>query len=204
MDDAFQHRKVKAAVNILLTPFHDLFIEDYMLPTGNLREPRRGSKRAHCLVVTKCPPRVPYSKLQEIELRMPIYNHQKLYFSAIEYASQIFNASENLPLGYLQDKHFTLVTGIADPSPLVHFLEKNNFNFTHEKFPDHHNFSGSELKILKQKEIILTTEKDYMRLQRKIEKFALYYLPIEPVILKEQAEYFEDFIRKSIDKKRLG
>lgn len=204
LDDAFQHRKVKAAINILLTPFHDLFIEDHLLPTGTLREPRSGSKRAHCLVVTKCPPRVPYAKLQEIELRMPIYNHQKLYFSAIGYASQIFSASETLPLHYLQDKSFTLVTGIADPSPLIQFLTEKNFRFTHERFPDHHNFSATDITLLQQKEIILTTEKDFMRLQSKIEKFAMYYLPIETVILKEQATFFEDFIRKSIDKKRLG
>tara|TARA_A100000171_G_scaffold51005_2_gene63994 strand:- start:10142 stop:11155 length:1014 start_codon:yes stop_codon:yes gene_type:complete len=204
LDDAFQHRKVKPAVNILLTPFHDLFIEDYVVPTGNLREPRSGSRRAHCMVVTKCPPRVPYAKLQEIELRMPIYNHQKLYFSAIGYASQIFNVSESLPLEYLQDKSFTLVTGIADPSPLVRYLTEKNFRFTHEKFPDHHNFSTTEISQLREKDIILTTEKDFMRLQSKIEKFAMYYLPIETVILKEQAAFFEDFIRKSIDKKRLG
>jgi tetraacyldisaccharide 4'-kinase len=204
LDDAFQHRKVKADVNILLTPFHDLFLEDYMLPTGNLREPRSGSRRAHCLVVTKCPPRVPYAKLQEIEFRMPIYNHQKLYFSAIGYASQIFNASESLPLTYLQDKSFTLVTGIADPSPLLRFLTEKSFNFTHEKFSDHHNFSATEITQLEQREIILTTEKDFMRLQNKVEKFAMYYLPIETVILKEQALFFEDFIRKSIDKARLG
>jgi len=204
LDDAFQHRKVKAAFTILLTPFHDLFTADYMLPTGNLREPRSGSQRANCIVVTKCPPRVPYAKLQEIEFQMPIYNHQKLYFSAIGYASQIYNASEGLPLDYLRDKPFTLVTGIADPSPLVNFLRNENFNFTHEKFPDHHNFSSVEVEKLKQKEIILTTEKDFMRLQSKIEKFAMYYLPIETVLLKEQAAFFEDFVRKSIDKKRLG
>lgn len=204
LDDAFQHRKVKAAVTILLTPFHDLFTEDYMLPTGNLREPRSGSKRADCLVVTKCPPRVPYSKLQEIELKMPLYNHQKLYFSDIGYGTQIFNTSESVPLKYLQDKQFTLVTGIADPLPLVKFLTDTNFNFIHKDFPDHHNFTSAEIETLQQEEIILTTEKDFMRLQSKIEKFAMYYLPIETVILREQAPFFEDFVRKSIDKKRLG
>lgn len=204
LDDAFQHRKVKAAVSILLTPYHDLFIEDYMLPAGNLRESRNGSKRAHCLVVTKCPPRVPYAKMQEIELRMPIYNHQKLYFSRIGYATELHSASESLALSYLQDKPFTLVTGIADPEPLVHFLKGLKFEFTHEKFPDHHDFSAAEIARLQQKDIILTTEKDFMRLEGKIEKFALYYLPIETIILKEQAAFFEDFIRKSIDKKRLS
>lgn len=204
LDDAFQHRKVRASLTILLTPFHDLFTEDYMLPTGNLREPRSGSRRADCLVVTKCPPRVPYSKLQLIELKMPLYDHQKLYFSGIGYGAQIFNTSESVPIDYLQDKQFTLVTGIADPMPLVKFLTENNFNFTHENFPDHHNFTSAEITTLQQKDIILTTEKDFMRLQSKMEKFAMYYVPIETVILREQAAFFEDFVRKSIDKKRLG
>lgn len=204
LDDAFQHRKVKAAVNILLTPFHDLFMDDWMLPTGNLREPRRGSKRAQCLVVTKCPPSVAYAKLQEIELRMPIYNHQKLYFSGIKYAETMHGAKESQPLLYLKDKPFTLVTGIADPSPLVTYLTEQGYTFTHEKFPDHHNFSDAEIAALRQKELILTTEKDFMRLQHRVEKYAMYYVPITTVILKEQAEFFEDFIIKSIDKKRLG
>jgi tetraacyldisaccharide 4'-kinase len=203
LDDAFQHRKVKADFNILLTPFHDLFIEDYMLPTGNLREPRSGSKRAHCIVVTKCPQRVSYAKMQEIEFRMPLYNHQKLYFSRIGYASEIYSATETLALEYLRDKPFTLVTGIADPAPLVQYLTNLNLNFRHKKFPDHHNFSASEIEQLQQEEILLTTEKDYMRLQHTIEKFALYYLPIETLILKEQAIFFEDFVRKSIRKKQL-
>ena len=204
LDDAFQHRKVKPAVTILLTPFHDLFIHDYMLPTGNLREPRTGSKRAHCLVVTKCPPRVPYSKLQEIELNLPIYNHQKLYFSAIAYASEIYSTTETVMLDYLNDKPFTLVTGIADPSPLLHFLTEKNYSFTHLRFPDHHQFTETDIARLEQEEIILTTEKDFMRLRSRIQKYALYYLPIETIILKEQAEFFEEFIKKSIDKKRLG
>ena len=204
LDDAFQHRKVKAAINILLTPFHDLFIDDYMLPTGNLREPRKGSKRAQCLVVTKCPEKVPYATLQKIEFRLPIYNHQKLYYSKIGYATSIYSKTEILPLSYLNDKKFTLVTGIADPSPLVSFLKESSFVFDHLSFPDHHNFSAAEIASLKEKELLLTTEKDFMRLQHSVEKYAMYYLPIETIILKEQATYFEEFIKKSIDKKRLG
>ena len=204
LDDAFQHRKVKADVNILLTPFHDLFIDDFVLPAGNLREPRRGSKRAHCLVVTKCPEKVPYAKLQEIELMLPIYNHQKLYFSKIGYGAEIHGVHESQPLAYLKDKPFTLVTGIADPTPLVSFLATNGFSFAHKRYPDHHNFTDEDIKNLSEEDIILTTEKDFMRLQHRLNKYALYYLPIQTVILKDQASFFEEFIRKSIDKKRLG
>lgn len=204
LDDAFQHRKVKAAVNILLTPFHDLFLDDYLLPTGNLRESRSGAKRAQCIVVTKCPERVPYATLQKIEFRMPLRNHQKLYFSKIGYDKKIYNRTEALDISYLSGKKFTLVTGIADPNPLIAFLTEKGFTFTHRKYPDHHHFSKSELNELKNEELILTTEKDFMRLQEGLDKYALYYLPITTEILKEQAEFFEEFIIKSIDKKRLG
>lgn len=55
LDDAYQHRKVTASSYILLTKYNDLFVDDFLLPTGNLRESRRGAKRAKVIVVTKCP-----------------------------------------------------------------------------------------------------------------------------------------------------
>lgn len=198
LDDAFQHRKVVASTNILLTPFDDLYIHDSMLPTGNLREPRAGAKRADIIVVTKCPDGVAYSKLQEIQYALGLQSHQKLYFSKISYDSQIFGISETLPLHYLADKRFTLVTGIANPKPLVEFLLRKEFDFSHEKFPDHHNFTDTEIKRLQQKELIITTEKDFMRLQPKLKKFALYYLPIKTHILNDQEQFFKELIHRRI------
>ena len=198
LDDAFQHRKVKANINILLTPFHDLFINDYMLPTGNLRESRNGASRADIIVVTKCPDRVPYSKLQEIEFLMPLQNHQKIYFSSIGYADTIEGKKESLPLEYLSNKKFTLVTGIANPKPLVAFLKKKKFQFEHKKFADHHHFSTSEIESLQKEELILTTEKDFMRLQDKLDKFAFYYLPITTKIKNEQEEFFKEAIAQRV------
>ncbi len=204
LDDAFQHRKVKASTNILLTSYDDLYIEDHILPTGNLREARSGSKRADIIVVTKCPEGAPYAKIQEIQFRLNLLPHQKIYFSKIGYDKLIYGVSETLSIHYLQDKSFTLVTGIAKPEPLVTFLKRKQFRFTHEKFPDHHHFSASDIKKLKQKEIILTTEKDYMRLQPKLEKFALYYLPIKVLILNEQEEFFKETIFNRIENHKKG
>ncbi|PKA82266.1 lipid-A-disaccharide kinase [Ulvibacter sp. MAR_2010_11] len=204
LDDAFQHRKVKASTTILLTSFPDLYIEDYMLPTGNLREFRSGADRADIIVVTKCPEGVAYAKLQEIQFRMDLKPHQKIYFSRIGYDDSIYGKAEIQSLDYLRNKPFTLVTGIANPKPLVDFLTRKQFVFTHEKFPDHHDFSDATIEKLKKKEIVLTTEKDYMRLQPKLEKFALYYLPIKTVILNEQEEFFVETIFDAIDKHRYN
>lgn len=202
LDDAFQHRKVKADTNIVLTPYHDLFINDFMLPTGNLREPRKGIKRADIIVVTKCPDTVPYAKLQEIEYVMPLQNHQKIYFSSIGYDDTIIGKKESLPLDYLSNKKFTLVTGIANPQPLLDFLKNNNFQFSHKKFPDHHSFSTSEIETLKKEELILTTEKDFMRLKTNLDKFAFYYLPITTKIKNDQGPFFKEAILQRVAFKR--
>jgi len=204
LDDAFQHRKVKASINIVLTPFNDLYINDMVLPAGNLREFKSGAKRADIIVVTKCPDGVAYAQLQKIQFELKLEDYQKLYFSKIGYEESIYGPSETLSLYYLQDKKFTLVTGIAKPKPLVDFLKHKQFDFTHEKFPDHHEFSASEVKKLKKNEIILTTEKDYMRLQPKLGKFAIYYLPIKTLILREQEGFFKKAVRDSLDKARFS
>ena len=199
LDDAFQHRRIQASLNILLTPFDDLYIEDHLLPAGNLRESRSGANRADIIVITKCPEKVPYAKLQEIQFRMRLLPHQKIYFSRVGYDDHIYGKSETQPFDYLFNKEFTLVTGIANPAPLVTFLKAKGLNFTHEEFPDHHNFSDAEVQKLKEQDLLLTTEKDFMRLQPRIDKFAFYYLPIKTIILKDQEPFFKEAIINGIN-----
>ena len=198
LDDAFQHRKVKAGFTLLLTPFDDLFYEDYFLPAGTLRESRKGASRADVIVVTKCPDKVAYARLQEIKYLLQLAPYQKVYFSKIGYADTIVGVTERLPLDYLKAKVFTLVTGIANPSSLVLFLKEQGFTFTHKKYADHHDFSEAEILALQKEELILTTEKDYMRLQVPLEKYAMYYLPIKTIILNKQEGFFKDTILEAV------
>lgn len=199
LDDAFQHRKVKPALSILLTPYDDLFLNDCVLPAGNLRESQRGYRRADIIVVTKCPDRVAYAKLQEIQFKMQLKEHQSIYFSKIGYQESLHGISETLPLSYLKDKAFTLVTGIANPNPLVSYLKNHQFQFRHLKFSDHHHFSTSEIAQLKKEELIITTEKDFQRLSDRLEKHALYYLPIQTVFLYERENAFKNEVTRMLE-----
>jgi len=201
LDDGFQHRKVKPRLNVLLTQYHDLYLDDYLLPMGRLREPIAGARRADMIVVTKCPEGMAYAKQQEIQFRMQLMPHQRLYFSKVSYDNFMYGKTETLPLNYLADKKFSLVTGIANPKPLVEYLERKDFKFEHDKYPDHHNFTTSEINRLAEKEILLTTEKDYMRLQPLLDKYALYYLPIKTVLLNEQQPFFKEILEEVIRKK---
>lgn len=195
LDDAFQHRKVKPFFSILLTSYSDLYINDLLLPAGNLRESRSGAKRANIIVVTKCSDKLPYSKQQQIQFDLKLKPHQHVYFSTIVYAAMIQGLNSLKHFEYLEDKKFALVTGIANPKPMVDYLKGLKLNFEHYSFPDHHNFSESDILKLDKEKIILTTEKDFMRLKDKIIKAELYFLPISVSFLNKE-NGFIDRIRK--------
>lgn len=180
LDDAFQHRKVKAGFNIILTAYDQLYCDDIVLPTGNLREPKSGAKRADVILVTKCPLGLSSSEKERITKRLKPLEHQSVYFSTISYSDTIFNGKDKRSLEQLTGKKVTLVTGIANATPLLVFLKSKAIDFEHLNFKDHHVFSASEIETLKQKEFILTTEKDFMRLQADFnsDESSLYYLPI--------------------------
>lgn len=179
MDDAYQHRKVVASLYILLTSYDKLYVDDCLLPAGNLREPKAGAGRADIIVVTKCPPHIEEAAMRSIRERLHPKANQEIYFSKISYAAEIVHDAEKMPLSYLKNRRFLLVTGIANPRPLVAFLRSQNLTFDQRSFPDHHNFTASQIEELKTHPLILTTEKDYMRLGLLTGMTEIYYLPIQ-------------------------
>ena len=195
LDDAYQHRKVKAGFNILLTSYDKLYVNDICLPTGDLREPVSGAKRANVIVVTKCPKEISENEKKQIEESLKPEAHQSVFFSSINYASQLFSISKSMSLGELPNT-FTLVTGIANPKPLLEHLNSQDLHFEHLNFSDHHNFSQEEIKDLKKREFVLTTEKDYMRLKDNLDPDKLYYLPIEVEI--DKSEAFDGLIKNFV------
>lgn len=176
LDDAFQHRKVTPGLAILLTAYDDLYADDFLLPMGNLRESRRGANRADIIVVTKCPADISETQRLKIQKKLKLKSKQSLYFSAIAYNEKVLNFKFSKNLKELGA--FTLVTGIAKPKPLVAHLKGLGLDFEHLAFSDHHHFSQFELSRLNQSAILVTTEKDYMRLRGKLPAEKLYYLPI--------------------------
>ncbi|ORL45848.1 tetraacyldisaccharide 4'-kinase [Zunongwangia atlantica 22II14-10F7] len=189
LDDAFQHRKVKAGFNILLTAYGDLYSNDFLLPTGNLRETYSGADRAQVIIVTKCPANITLKEREHIRFKLQIKQYQDLYFSTIKYADVISNGKEEFSLTQLGN-NYTVVTGIAKPEPFIQYLKAENVDFEHQNFPDHHNFTAAEIDVLNTKPCILTTEKDFMRLKDKI-SVPLYYLPIETAFVENEAHFLD-------------
>ena len=191
LDDAFQHRKVLAGFNILLTAYDHLYCDDYVLPTGNLREPKSGAKRAQLIVVTKCPENLSELDKTAITKRLNPASNQTVFFSSIQYSDTLISSDSSRALADLKGTYFTLVTGIANPTPLVKYLKNLGLDFEHLNYKDHHEFSISELEFIHSKPLVLTTEKDFSRLNPKAHN-GLFYLPIQLTI--DKAEEFERLV----------
>lgn len=172
LDDAYQHRKVKAGFYILLTSYNDLYADDFMLPTGNLREKKPGAKRAAVVIVTKCPNNLSEREQQSISKKLKLNANQELFFTRIAYDAVVSDSKREISLEQLKDHEVLLVTGIANPKPLEKFLKSKEISFQHIEFPDHHDFTKPDVDKIKnvfgamhsEKKLILTTEKDFVRL----------------------------------------
>ncbi len=190
LDDAFQHRKVQGGFNILLTPYDNLYVDDAMLPAGNLRENIEGAKRAQVIIVTKCPDELTDNEQFEITKKLNIELTQTAYFTKIEYDAKVHSKQKKINLIDLENYEVLLVTGIAITKPLTDFLKKRRIKFTHLKYKDHYNFTEKDLQkintslsaIKSRKKLILTTEKDYVRTFENT-KQNVYYLPIKTQFL---------------------
>lgn len=176
LDDAFQHRKVTAGLYILLTVYDDLYVDDILLPTGNLRESKIGAKRADIIVVTKSPGNLSEQAKTEVIKKLQPENDQLVFFSSITYDATIYNGDKTLKIEELKKSSITVVTGIANPNSFLTHLRNLGIQFEHLAFNDHHNFTESEITQLANKNIVLTTEKDYVRIGDKLDN--LWYLPI--------------------------
>lgn len=181
LDDAFQHRKVKAGFYILLSAYDDLFFNDFMLPTGNLRESRSGAKRANVIIITKCPKNLSIKEQEIIKARIKL--DVPIFFSFIDYDTKVYNKNDEINVSEIIEKDKVIIAGIAKPEPFIDFIKKENDVIM--IYPDHHHFVNNEINSIKENsfgKIIITTEKDYVRLNSQ-NLNNLYYLPIKSTFL---------------------
>ena len=208
LDDAFQHRAVKPGLSILLTDFHKLYPEDYPFPVGSLREFRKGARRADIIIVTKTPKVLSPITVRRIAGLIKPREHQKLYFSTIRYGelTPLPGLGMEVPEGSISS--ILLFAGIANMYPLQDHVSKMCNHLFQLKYGDHHKFTRSDYHrirrkfegIFTQNKIIVTTEKDAMRIAypkipEELEGLPIYYIPIQTKIHKEFRKDFNDQIR---------
>ena len=209
LDDAFQHRSIQAGLNILLTEFNNLFTRDFFLPTGDLRDERRSYERAQVIVVTKCKPDLSEEERNFIVKEINPLPHQKVFFTTFAYGVP-YHITNNTTKPLDEKTEVLLVTGIANPRSLKNYLETYIDTYFMMSYGDHHIFSIDDWSDIKkrfdqmeaEKKMILTTEKDAMRLlkfEQELLSLPFYVLPIEHHFLFGEGTMFDDIVIKFIE-----
>jgi len=213
LDDAYQHRSVKAGLNILITDHARPFYRDYILPYGRLRESPSAAHRAHAIVVSKCPPAMSRSEADAMRAAIAPLPEQQVFFSAIRYG-QAFALLSREPVD-IRGKNLVLVCGIAKPEPLVAYLKESAKELHVLSYADHHYFGSRDLEEIRSAyenwapadKIIVTTEKDAMRLLLHRERLTemnlpVAVLPIEVRFLFEEGPRFDAMVEGFVGRAR--
>ncbi len=202
LDDAFQHQYIERDINFLLTTFDDLFVDDFLLPVGQLREPRSGVNRADAIIVTKSPIETSrvnkdfiINKLQPyLVTDIPIFFSKFLYGKPIGFRAQKF----------CQNAKVVLLSGIGKPNVFEKFCGDNFHVEQVIRFSDHFKYTRLEVdKILGNHDKVqfLTTEKDFVKLVQLLkenEQGRFFYLPIK--VNFEESAGFDSFVLKRFKK----
>lgn len=216
MDDAYQHRSVTPGLSILLFDFKKLFHPQWLLPTGDLREPLWGRKRADIILVTKTPTNLSQQDRIRSLSKINPYPHQQVFFSYLAYGNlqQLEDTSLIRPLDSITSSTQILVlTGIANADPLLQKLKQYSDNIHHHEYPDHHAFSKKNIfklvsayhSLTATDKLMITTEKDAQRLKDPSFKMLLnglplYYLPVQAMIHDPDKQKFDGLIETFVIK----
>lgn len=210
LDDAFQHRSLKPSLSIVLVDFNRPTFNDHLLPIGRLRDLPERIGAADVIIVSKCPHDLNgWQKCSWAEaLGLEKYDQtqctgirngkkvQHLFFTTINYDTirPVFKEGDNR---YLYAKRLILFSGIANDTPLRHYLSSDYKLVRHFRFPDHHAFTRADISEIKAAadafptSVIMTTEKDSQRVRdcRKIcndLKQRMFYVPIKTDFLSDR------------------
>ncbi len=198
LDDAYQHRPVKPNFSILLSNYHQPFYSDFLMPSGRLREAKKGADRADVVVVTKCPENLNDKSQKEISNQIAKYTDAPVYFSTINYGqlTQVYNQNSVPTLNVI------LFSGLASASLFSKYV-RSKYNVIEEVvLGDHHRYTTSDIAKLialrdahlDQNICFITTEKDMVKLlspelSALFGNYPVFYIPIESTFIKDGKEF---------------
>lgn len=210
LDDAFQYRKLKCGVNIILVDYNRPIFEDRLLPFGSLRDLPERLKYADIVIVTKCPNYLQDEEREEWRSKLGVTEKQHLFFTTISYCTPTVVYPECDPR-YIYSKKLVLFSGIANDTLLRNYLCDTYHIVKRFIFADHYRYTYSDIQkitaALKKNptSAIATTEKDAQRVRdvRNVPmafKERLFQVPIEVGFYSfEEREEFEKTLISAIN-----
>jgi tetraacyldisaccharide 4'-kinase len=198
LDDAFQHRALRADFNILITRFGLPYFRQWLLPAGNLRDISYAAERADMCVVSNTPDFISDAHRREWELSLPA----PAFFTRIRYDA-LRELHTQQPLAW--PKKVVVVVGIAHPQAFfAHVSQHASIQRIYE-YRDHHAFTDADVQEWAKNDLpVLTTEKDMVRLLHSTlsHELTVLYVPIS-LVKDAEATLWLTNVEETIMKKKL-
>jgi len=180
LDDGFQDFSIKEKYSIVCFNEKQWIGNGFIIPAGPLRESLSALNRAKCVIING-------KKNLDIEKKITEKNNEIKIF---------YTKYEGKNLNDFKNNKVVAFAGIGNPNNFFDLLKDNSINLQEEIiFPDHYNYSNEELENLinkgnLQNAILLTTEKDFLRIGDNYKK-NIKYLKIS-VIIENRNQFIEE------------
>ena len=175
LDDGLQENKINYDLSIACFNETQWIGNGLIIPAGPLRESLEKLKKINLVFING---KINYKINKIIKLKNP--------------KIKIFNTRYKfLNLKKIKKKRVIAFAGIGNPSNFFTQLRDNNIHLINTfSFPDHYNYTDNDLKKLikegkNKKAILLTTEKDFLRIDKKYKK-KIKFLSIKLIINKKK------------------
>ena len=221
LDDGFQHYALARDVDIVLVDATNPFGNGHLLPNGILREPVEALKRADIIITTKSD-LVSTEELDDLVQKIKDISHHTQVFKAVHKAVSL----TRLPYDYskpgsqksngfnvMQKENIWAISAIGNHRAFEQQLKNlGAASVSSITFRDHHDYTEKDveaiLKRISPYDIVITTEKDWIKLSRfkpmfsKLKNF--YFLAIEFSILNNEVLLKEGLKAKLLLGKKPG
>lgn len=219
LDDAYQYRKLKATMNIVLADYNRPVHKDRLLPAGSLRDLPERMDHADCIIITKCPPYLEEEERKEWLKSLKIKNFNdsdrsginrigrkiKVFFTTMEYCppEKVFEEGDTR---YIYSQKLIMFTGIAKNIGLRKYLSNSYKIVKLFCFSDHHRYTQGDMRKIScaseeyPTAVIVTTEKDCQKIRHMKHvpenlRKRIFHIPIKVRFLTEEEEHvFRDAV----------
>ncbi len=203
MDDGFQYRRLTPKLNIVMIDYTRPIYKDRLMPLGRLRDQRKQMKRAHYVVVTKCP-----AGITPLDRRIIRNNLELLPFQNLSFTRTVSGApypafpDDAGGRQVIAGSRVVAMAALGNPGPFIDGLDAKYELAGKLLWGDHHPYVVRDLRRMEEalkeaghEAVIITTEKDAVKLGSGAKippelRARIFVQPIEPSFIEESKEEF--------------
>jgi len=192
LDDGFQYTALKRDIDIVTIDALAPFSNGRLIPSGLLREPLSGLARADMFLLTRADQAGPKGVLF-LRGALGNINAGAAMVETVHFPVSLYSLAGNgeVGTGFLKGKEVALLASTGNPASFEITVAGLGAKIEERiYFPDHYRYKEKDMADIERRDgIIVTTQKDEVRLKGRLEKKDIFVLGIEMRITKGKEEW---------------